>query len=121
MMEHSQAEGETIPESSSVYDRAQLDRMLGVTSELVEELRRLVADGMPTEELIWFLYRQGVTKPGAKSALHRAGVMSLGKAKLAVHDSRAYEFRRAADEAFHESALTALDVIEKQERANAAA
>lgn len=91
------------------------DRLLHIDDVLIETLRRKHTQGETPSAIISYLARIGVPKPGAIVALRRAQVMSLSDAKVAVHLSEAYAYRREADEAFEESVVRAVEEIQRTE------
>ena len=91
-----------------------------LTAEILDNVRTLHAAHATHDEIIWYLFRAGVPKPAVMLALRITGVMGLGEAKEITHEHPAFEFRRANDEAFHESVIDAWDEIEAAERAEVA-
>ena len=93
------------------------NRLLHISDELIEEIRGMHLRGMAPQAIISILQQRSVPKPGATLLLRKAGVMSLGEAKQAVHHSEAYSYRRTADEAFEDSFVASLEEIERSEAA----
>ena len=85
------------------------DPRFELTEERLSTLRCMHNEGSSFDEMIWFLFKAGVPKPGVILALRITGVMGLAEAKETTHNHPAFEFRRADDEAFRESLFTALE------------
>ena len=91
--------------------------LLGISDELLDQLRGMVARGLTSDELIDFLHEQKLPKAGATLALRLSGAIPIGETKLAVHRHPAYACRREADERFEESLVETLQEIERSEAA----
>lgn len=74
-----------------MLDSATLDRFVELT-------RARLADGSNYDELLDDFRRHGLEKIDCVRVLAEAGGLSLGQAKVLVHDSPAWADRRAADE-----------------------
>jgi ribosomal protein L7/L12 len=95
-------------------------RPITIPEEIEAAVQSKADSGATFEELSQFMADLGLGKVEAIKLLRDTTKLDLAEAKEFIHYSQAWAFRRANDEAFHESLFAALEELKLLEEEPAA-